>query len=379
MYNNSTNSAPCETNSEGTQLPVEKPNSTDWKGIVAQFVFSFLLIAMGGFVSWGVLAKLNPETPILFIIFCSLALFFGEVAAWAFFFRVELSNKTKKILAEYESKLLGTAQELQTLSQNMNANETQCKTNISLISKTCEEIALTAKLSAHILKTDKVEEMERNALKDTDIIVYTSRFTLETDEKTMLPIIVDNIRKGVIYRYLIPENGDDVALYDQAVVMWQKEFKKILHDKKYCEEQANKVKADAFFVKYGELVTKCLNLHKMKDDNPKKTSTTAQISNELKTYFCSKVTAHKILKAYSFVTVIMYAKEKIGIKYEIIIKLPTSSLGEPFTAFKVPESDDDADKKNLITQLRGLCGLNAPGEAGDEYNVFTEKEGLFVW
>jgi hypothetical protein len=332
-----------------------KPTGFDWKGLLINGFFNLFIIAFFGGSAWQTIKATSDHAPWYFILLICIALLIGEVGGWALY------------------ALFRNINMLRIFNKDMKCRETACKANIDKLSSTCDDIIFKRDVSTNILTEPAIRALESGVHKDKIIIVLTSKFTLERG--VFLKIIVDNIRKGITYQYLIPNDQSDDNKYSEVVQLWQQEFVKILNDKDICETLANA--HHDYSSDYVHILDECRVYHKIPPKNKEKTKKRTEIAARIKKYFESHVKAHEVDKPYSCVTIIMYAKEKAD-TYDIIMKLPTSQLGEGFVAFLVPEDDNDADKKELVKQLSRMCGVMGPPE-GKFHDVFGTRGELFIW
>lgn len=189
-----------------------------------------------------------------------------------------------------------------------------------------------ASMSKYILNGDEISEIEKNVVGEARIVVMTSRFLL--DKGKLLDIILNNIRKGVTYEYLIPQEG-----------AYQRDFQKVYQSwwHKFLESISSKEQRDIVYSKeYNEL-------KKISAENPK------LFQKKAKEYFKKHVKELLINKEHNLVTIIMYQQEpQPSDKWEVIMKLPTVTEDNEYYAFHIGD-EEKAEKTNLINCIENLC------------------------
>lgn len=199
-------------------------------------------------------------------------------------------------------------------------------------------------LAKYILDENGITHLERSVIGDARIVVMTSKF--ELDKGKLLKIILDNIRKGVKYEYLVPgiKNkgqilGTEHRDFEIVINGWWEGFKKDLFsdaENENCEFN-------------NEYVQLCQQSKLAKNDNEKE-----NVINKAWKYFAEHVKEYLIGPEHSLVTVIMYQQEpNPSKKWEVIIKLPTVT-NDDYYAFQIPE-EESREKINLIDGIEKIC------------------------
>lgn len=201
-------------------------------------------------------------------------------------------------------------------------------------------------LSKYILDEDQITALESSKQKDERIIVMTSKYHLDTGK--LLEIILNNIKKGVIYQYVVPgekTRGKNSRIrghhHDDFIITytnWWDSFKKDLLIKEPPEIM------ETYHPDYQKLKEEALQ--------------GLQLSNAVKEmaqkYFAAHVHEYLVNKDYSLVTIIMYQKGVVtDHNYDIIMKLPTVS-DDNYYAFKIPD-EEKVEKQNLSNIIEGFC------------------------
>lgn len=194
-------------------------------------------------------------------------------------------------------------------------------------------------LSKYILDERQITKLEESVGGGYKIVVMTSQYKLDSGK--LLQIILNNIRKGVIYEYLIPNEkgassfGEKHEDFCKVVCEWWKQFLRDYekHTRTFKQNEYSLYGRDYIQLVENRLDSEC---------------------EELKDFFLEHVKEHIIANEYSLITVIMYQKGNLTAhEWEAIIKLPTVS-NDNYYAFKVPD-EETKEKRNLIEAIERLC------------------------
>lgn len=202
-------------------------------------------------------------------------------------------------------------------------------------------------LSKYILDETQITKLESSVSEESRIVVMTSKFHLDTGK--LLETILTNIKKGVIYQYIVPGENKQGKIsgnhhYDFITVYtnWWNHF---INDLLIMEDD-DQIKG--YHANYQLLKKRALLLGK---------SHIKEIKSIAKNYFAEHVQEYLVSSEYSLITVIMYQK---GLatehNYDIIIKLPTVS-DDNYYAFKIPD-EEKVEKKNLTDIIEAFCREN---------------------
>lgn len=200
-------------------------------------------------------------------------------------------------------------------------------------------------LSKYILDEDQITDLESEMFSGGHIIVMTSKFHLDTGK--LLQIILNNIKRGAIYQYIVPGQkgrgknkqitGTYHADFTLACNSWWNLFQKDL----LCEEAPDIF--STYNLDYQKLKKDALNAGKIED-----------VKKDAQLYFSNHVQEYLVGTDYSLVTIIMYQK---GVatehNYDIIMKLPTISDGN-YYAFKIPD-EEKVEKRCLSDIIEAFC------------------------
>lgn len=201
-------------------------------------------------------------------------------------------------------------------------------------------------LSKYILDEDQITSLESGVSCGKRIIVMTSKFHLDTGK--LLQIILNNIKKGAIYQYIIPGEskgkgqklkirGTHHADFTEAYELWWKLFQEDLGRDEPLEILSS------YDSKYQELKRRVLD-----------GGNVSLVKEDAQEYFSNHVQEYLVSTEYSLITVIMYQKDGfIAHNYDIIIKLPTVS-DDNYYAFKIPD-EEKVEKKNLTDIVEAFC------------------------
>lgn len=185
-------------------------------------------------------------------------------------------------------------------------------------------------LAKYILDKPEIAELEKNVC-GKQIIVMSSKFALDTGD--LQNIILDNLKKGIQYVYLIPEQDSisyEMNLFKTMVTNWwdtlRASFLKEKSKSFMCEEYK-----------------RILKLVELKQDE--------EALAQLKEYFCNHIKFVLIAKEYGIVTVVMYQRNN-DFQWDTIIMLPISDNDE-YYAFQIPDAEG-AEKKELEKKIQTL-------------------------
>lgn len=216
-------------------------------------------------------------------------------------------------------------------------------TNISRLDFEVRQLAL----SKYILDEEQITALESSKQRDERIIVMTSKYHLDTGK--LLDVILNNIKKGVIYQYVVPgekSRGKNPRIrghhHDDFIITytnWWDNFKKDLLNKEPSEI------VETYHPDYQKLKEEAIHGG-------------LQLSDAVKVmaqkYFASHVQEFLVNKEYSLVTIIMYQKGAVtDHNYDIIMKLPTIS-DDNYYAFKIPD-EEKVEKQNLSNIIEAFC------------------------
>lgn len=320
---------------------------------------TFVSVALGAtglslFSIIGVIAKIINEVDSkgtinlnlsLFIILCAsifvaiLGLIVLAGISLMSLFRLKINtralNKTLEKIDETSAILFDSSCSISTSANQLNDINVIYKQISSLVANRFTELQ-KEKMAQYILTSDEISALEQNVCKNARIVVMTSKFQL--DKGKLLKIILDNICKGAIYEYLVPNADTNMRDFKLVYTAWWKMFCDRISESE-CYEHAGY--SDEFL----ELRKKAAN-----HDNC--------VYDQALEYFKKHVVQKQISASNSLVTIIMYQQEpQPSTKWEIIMKLPTVSDDDTYYAFLVPE-EEAAEKMILIRGVETLCFEN---------------------
>ena len=186
-------------------------------------------------------------------------------------------------------------------------------------------------LAKYILDKSEISELEKNAC-GKQIIVMSSKFALDTGP--LQKIILDNLRKGIQYVYLIPEeNYKDMEMHRFRTMVnnWWNSL-----NKAFPKEKAKQYMCDDY-----------KNIVRLVESGQEEQALIA-----LKEYFCRHIKFRFIAKEYGIVTVVMYQRQNNDFQWDTIIMLPISENDE-YYAFHIPDAEGK-EKKDLEEKIQAL-------------------------
>lgn len=185
-------------------------------------------------------------------------------------------------------------------------------------------------LAKYILDKLEIAELEKNVC-GKQIVVMSSKFALDTGD--LQNIILDNLRKGIQYVYLIPEQDSmsyEMNLFNTMVTNWWKTLKD-----SFLKEKSKSFMCDEY--------KRILKLVEFKKNE--------EALAQLKEYFCNHIKFVLIAKEYGIVTVVMYQRDN-DFQWDTIIMLPISDNDE-YYAFQIPDAEG-TEKKELEKKIQTL-------------------------
>jgi len=321
---------------------------------IKNFIFSQSITLIVLLIAWisGVVNNMGAKI----VLSVCIPIFIGALVAWIIYLFTFHSNR-----------------EFNNLIERYNARVQECQTHTNSLQKYCRYIELKENLLKLILDKQDISDLEKRVPNDTEIIVMTSKFVLE--KKAFMSIIVNNIRKGVMYNYLIPSDDRNTTDYFKTAVIWWDDFKTMFTQKERCSELLERPapKEIVFSRGFMDLLSRCKKFHEMQKDDQDYEEIKEALKNDIFDYFKGKIRAYKIDEKYSFITIIMYQKEANSINYDVIIKLPTSDNNEEYTAYLVPDKNE---KPNLVQSIRRFCDVHRGAE---RYDIFSQHKADFKW
>lgn len=208
-----------------------------------------------------------------------------------------------------------------------------------------------------IIPRRELDDLEGSIKKDRSIYIMTSRFILEkTDD--FRNVIIRNFRKGVKYIYYIPKTASLQKDYFGLVHEWFKEFVYFMNSNEAAialKDLAAKEKGSghAWNPAYIKLLNNALTAHNLKsvDEIENKLK---QVSEDAQKLFINQLETYELDDNLFFVTVAMYEVNQ-GC-WKAIIKLPTESSADPFTAFSVSGPNTLETSSNFVLKIEKLRG-----------------------
>lgn len=244
----------------------------------------------------------------LFVLTILLATGFMRVK----FMEDDVSKKTNDSIANFNAAFEENVQKFNNSIHKLNESITQFS------------------LAKYIKDKREISELEKNAC-GKKIIVMSSKFNLDTGD--LQKIILDNLRKGITYVYLIPEQdspGYELDLFRTMVTSWWNTL-----EASFFKEKPQTF-MDADYKQILGLV---------------KSATREEVLGQLRDYFCKHIQFVMIAKEYGIVTVVMYQREN-DFQWDTIIMLPIND-NDDYYAFQIPDAEG-AEKKELEKKIRTL-------------------------
>ncbi len=180
-----------------------------------------------------------------------------------------VNNVCEKLLEEEDKidRLVSSAEEIQSVTQSIQSDEQKmlsqlnpCVANLeiasgeikNLVDETKDSLStliinlnMEIKMQEYLLNKQQLATLEGSVGDDYDceraekrrIMVTSSEFVLETSDPKFKEAIVQNLRKGVVYKYLIPESTENEPLkFSSMLLSWVHIYAKHILSKEGCEE-----------------------------------------------------------------------------------------------------------------------------------------------
>lgn len=243
------------------------------------------------------------------------------------------------LLLEEDRKLLQQQREA------MSDTTDKLTTTTNRLSGATAEFVKTNDLLEQILDGEHVAELESSVgayaphYEKLDIYILASSFTLELSDGVgaLLDPIVWNLRKGVTYHYLIPDQQADINKYEKMLYGWYSHYSSFLKDKESFDAFWTKYKSNNTYKysqfwssDYEHLVTAAKDYWENSNGN------LAELKKQCAQLFNRHIYTHIEEPSLFFVTVAAYENKK-G-QYDAIIKIPTHNPNEKYYALRVSET-----------------------------------------
>lgn len=218
---------------------------------------------------------------------------------------------------------------------------------------------------------------------ELEIYIQTSEFILE-DSGDLFEAIMWNLRKGIKYVYMIPENK--AAQYKKMLRHWFHEYSRICYSKeefdkfssKYSSFELSKYKK-YWSSGYTTLYNSVNELWQQENPLDEDIKRLRKKSEEL---FKNSILTCMDNTNRFYVTIALYEITKTS--WEAIVKLPTQDLNEEYYAFKIPGGNKGNAKRTFINNCKSLYqkeiefSPNDSSTYGGKYQINFESE-IFIW
>ena len=195
---------------------------------------------------------------------------------------------------------------------------------INRLGELISKITASELLSKYVCDENTLTKIEGSVgdcpFDNAKIYVQSSKFQLETTESAFAQMLYENLRKGVVYYYLIPRYRDNPLRYDSfinMVVSWWKEYSCFLSDQEKCRYLYSRKKS-TWQKKYIKCIEKASELWRKDGTNKDEWSSLydkvfALFQERLSVFVAEESTFYLVTAVY-----------QVGNnKWKAIIKLPT--------------------------------------------------------
>lgn len=218
---------------------------------------------------------------------------------------------------------------------------------------------------------------------ELEIYIQTSEFILE-DSGDLFEAIMWNLRKGIKYVYMIPENKTDQ--YKKMLRNWFHEYSRICYSKKefddfsckYSSFELKKYKeywSSGYTTLYNSVKELWQQEHPLDED-------IKRLRKKCEELFKNSILTCMDNTNRFYVTIALYEIKKT--RWEAIVKLPTQDINEEYYAFKIPGGDKGNAKRTFINNCKSLYQKEiefSPSDSstyGGKYQIDFENE-IFKW
>jgi DNA-binding FrmR family transcriptional regulator len=211
-----------------------------------------------------------------------------------------------------------------------------------------------SELAKAVVLGSDVDNLEASVEKGKRIIIFTSKFVLEGSSE-FTKVIISNFRKGVKYKYYVPEERTRQDPFWARVKEWYKEFIAFTQSKEKAKELLRLADEDAAINRvwndeYKKQINLCLEALSKRNRVQKEAAVNA-VKQKLREMFEAQLVSYAFDTNFFFVTVAMY--EKNIDDWKAIIKLPTQNPQANFVAFSL-ENADTHERKEFIESILKL-------------------------
>lgn len=197
------------------------------------------------------------------------------------------------------------------------------------------------KMQEYLLNKQQLAELEGSVGDDYDpnsatkrrILITSSEFVLETSDSKFKEAIIQNLRKGVVYKYLIPESTEnDPVRFSSMIRSWVHIYAKHILSKRGCDELVELSKDETissqWCIEYRETIRKAKHFWEKFATTPSSFTETQweekayNLFRDVLDLFREHVLVYKANNGIFAVTMAAYEFDK---GWRAIVKLPTES------------------------------------------------------
>lgn len=248
--------------------------------------------------------------------------------------------------------------------------------------KTTTEFVKSNDLFEQILDGEHIAELEASVgsynshSKMLDIYILASSFTLELSNGVgaLLEPIIWNLRKGVTYHYLIPDQEASINKYKKMLHSWYQQYSVFLESKDDFDEFYEKYKSKNN--KYSQFWSDAYE-QLVKDTEKYWNNSYGNLEDlkvRCKKLFQEHIITHVEEPSLFFVTAAAYENQHGT--FDAIIKIPTENPNEKYYALKVSKTQIE----NFMRQFMSLYKINIAfkDDTGKHYGgKYTLDENIF--
>ena len=184
------------------------------------------------------------------------------------------------------------------------------------------------------------------------IYVQSSKFELETSNSIFAKMLLENLRKGVQYRYLIPNykiNPEEYDRFEDMILSWWNDYASFLYDKDICDKLVSQGINPCWNNEYKRYVSTASNYWK----NTTSLKKWKQLAQELHKLFLERIVVYTAEESRFYIVTAIY---QVGNNlWKAIVKLPTEYLDDDindYYSFVVFGEEEESSDNSFIKKFR---------------------------
>ena len=211
------------------------------------------------------------------------------------------------------------------------------------LNKVVDVVRAQSEIFKYIYGETQLMELEGSVKSGYSIYIKTSKFNLETRNKKFRNMLINNLRKGVYYKYLIPSTSTES--FNDMILDWWKEYSSFLKSEQDCDELYKKKEKDWDNEYVGHLENARQYWKNKELDNLK------QLPKSLLDLFNQQFLAYTAESNTFGLTIAFYEMDHH--KYKAIVKLPTDieNYSEDYSFIVFGDKEKSRDNTPLVSDF----------------------------